>query len=704
MRVVALVIALTKRAGESSVNRNVAMPSAGNGRIIWTDVLVLAAVLAVMVIANTEWVFTRNQWIDTWMYFGYFRHYDFPAFLAGNKKIARLPWILLGFLVNKAASPVASEFILHLGLLALGAIGLYRVTLLMFGRAVAVIIALTYITYMPGHADGGWDYHNTLAGPLYIFAYAALLSLTRDRTRPGWRGSVFGLLFALTLHTNIIFILLIPALIFRLAVELRSWPADGTRVWPWLLRGFIGATAGAASVTVLLGLINMAMGRGFLFFLPLARRSAFLLGNADAEKGWWLPWSDSWWYSQLHTTIPTVLVIIGLVSLVGLSIRLIRGQASLPYSTGSRFVLTEFLIGLLVFAVGQSMGQPLLEPWYMAFPLMFPSFLALASVVAGALRIGTPNRSEPVPWNGVCTLVTAGTFLVLFLGPLSLDRSVFEWLPRRWEKGVPIVITLGAIVLAYMVLRLRREHLRGEWLLSVVGISLLVLGLAEANVQWPDTPYIRRAYSLHDGCAARKAALSAIIDGDEALFPLFKNGKDHQIVYEDGETLGPAGCPLATADIGKALLAMGYDSPVPFWEMAGLSGLSARDFRQAMSGVPYLAVLTNDHAFVANLLDRLRQKDRDWHVSSDWQIGSGEYAVRLGLLSSETDPSSWRRLASWRPVAVSAAPENGAELRGTSVEIALASAPGTRSARLTPLAAMLQPNAAITMTLRVKSG
>jgi hypothetical protein len=393
-----------------------------------------------------------------------------------------------------------------------------------------------------------------------------------------------------------------------------------------------------------------------------------------------------------------VLIVIGLVLLVGLCIRLIRGQGFFPYSTVGRFVLTEFLIGLLTFVTGQTFGQPLLEPWYMAFPLMFPSFLALGSVVAGVLRTGTSKRSEPVPWNGVYTLVTAGTFLALFLGPFSLDRSAFEWLPRRWDNGVPIVITLGAIGLAYMVLRLRSDHLGGGSLLSAIGISLLVLGLADANVQWPDTPYIRRAYSLHDGCTARKAALSAIIEGDEALFPLFKSGKDHQIVYKDGETLGSADCPLDTAEIGKPLLAMGYGSPVHYWEMAGLGKLSDSDFRQAMSGAPFLAVLTNDRAYAASLFDRLRQNDHHWHISGERQIGGGEYAIRLELLSSEPDRSDWRA------VAFSAAPENGAELRGTSVEIALASAPGTRSARLTPLAAMLQPNDAITMTLRVKSG
>src|SRR5580658_4650218 len=58
------------------------------------DVVIMAATVGAMIALNREWLFSSKTAVAPWMYVGYFLHYDTPDFLADNKKIARLPWIL----------------------------------------------------------------------------------------------------------------------------------------------------------------------------------------------------------------------------------------------------------------------------------------------------------------------------------------------------------------------------------------------------------------------------------------------------------------------------------------------------------------------------------------------------------------------------------------------------------------------------------
>src|SRR6185312_12976998 len=140
------------------------------------DMIVLLSALAAMVAINPEWLFSWKNLVDDWMYVGYFWHYDTPGFLADNKKIARLPWILLGYLVNKVANPITASLILHTGLLAAGALAFYRLAAKLFGRPSAILAAFAYMTSQSihGSAASGWDYHNTLEPVLYFLSFSLL--------------------------------------------------------------------------------------------------------------------------------------------------------------------------------------------------------------------------------------------------------------------------------------------------------------------------------------------------------------------------------------------------------------------------------------------------------------------------------------------------------------------------------------------------
>lgn len=262
------------------------------------DLLALAALLAAMVAANSDWVFNPFRWVDTWMYYGFFQHYDYAPFLADNKKIARLPWIFIGYLVNHTTSAVTAQYILHLGFLAATAGALYFVLVRQFGRAIAVTITAFYITYLPAHGSGGWDFNNTPAAFFFLVTYMSVVTMTEQLDRPRRNGVVTGLLGAILINGHLLFSLLVPALIWFVAQRVRA-RLSGPSLKEWTKQTLIGGFSAAFGVTFVLGIINLLVGREFLFFEKLLGRIGLLIFiEPEKEKVWWRPWSHQWWYDS----------------------------------------------------------------------------------------------------------------------------------------------------------------------------------------------------------------------------------------------------------------------------------------------------------------------------------------------------------------------------------------------------------------------
>jgi hypothetical protein len=346
------------------------------GGAILVDIVAVGAVLVAMLIANIEWAFSRPTSVDTWMYFGFFRHYDISDYLAGNKKIARLPWILVGFVVNRLFTPHTAALVLHIGCFALGAFFLYKLVLQMFGRTTAVITALAYVTWVPLQGAGGWDYHNTLLPVVYFAAYRSLIWAASAGRGVVSKFVVFGALCLLTIHTNLLSILVLPTLLIRFAYVLRQRSNQQGALS--LRQAAIGFVIGGAGVTAILGLINAIAGRGFWFWDILVSRSIFLVEHPVNEKSWWLPWSDPWWMSDIGTPLITAILILILAYAI-VSWR----KWSIPNLLGSSAAcaMLEFIVGFCIYATVQTLGHPVLTPFYMAVPIALLMFVAFGAVV-----------------------------------------------------------------------------------------------------------------------------------------------------------------------------------------------------------------------------------------------------------------------------------------------------------------------------------
>jgi len=605
------------------------LPGSPDVRVWSVDLLALAGLLAAMVAANTEWLFNPFSWVDTWMYYGYFQHYDFATFLADNKKIARLPWILLGYLVNHATSPIAAQFILHLGVFAASAGALYFVLVRQSGRGIALITTAFYVTYLPAHGSGGWDYHNTPAAFVFLLTYMSIVTMTEQLDRPRRNAVITGILGAILLDINLLFALLVPALAWFVTGRVRR-DLHGSGLREWTKQTLIGGLSGAVGVTAVLGVINLIVGREFLFFEKLLGRIGLLVFiEPEREKVWWRPWTHQWWYDSHVLPIdgfhmPLILTTLLMFALVLLVTFLRRTRLE----QGQREVIGIFLIGAITFGLMQTIKHPLLQPAYMAYPLLLPTFMAIAALMDAMLSPvgGGANRL----WGGLASIATCILFGALFV-TLSATPGTWhfrEFLP--YDGRLSVIPVLSAFLLGLLVLRFPRQA--PGWS-GTAALGLMALAMAWTNAEWPSDPASREAYSYREQCRLRQPALAMIAEADRFLFQRVKAGNYLPLAYRRGENITIGDCELSLAEISRPLASMGYDVVMPYWKMETLPELPDDIVERTAHERTMITVITKDVTYRDNLLSRLRQRVPDWAVEGEMTIGGKAGGAKVTVLA-----------------------------------------------------------------------
>lgn len=667
------------------------------------DSTIFAGALAAMAWINREWLLTGRSAVDSWMYFGYFLHYNDPDFLADNKKIARLPWILLGYLVHRLFTPIVASYVLHAGLLLAATVTLYLVVERLFTRHAAILTALVYLTAPLMQAEGGWDYHDTLTPAIYFLSFLAL-----DAALGGSRGTFImfvgvGVLLALTIHINVLVLLVVPALlihaIFRIANE---WPSHvRTRL---ILRGACGIVVGGVAVTLCLGSINLVFGRQFLFFAPLFDRSVELLANSKLERSWWLPWSNSWWFDdvEVHTAFPEAILLLAAIVLMWSLLRYLsrRGQVK-PVAIA---VYLEFLASVGFAAVLQTLGHPILEPDYMAFPLYLPMFVALAGLISQAVDgWAKESRLELNPRLLAILGLCAALILVAEVSVrVAVSQSFFKWLPE-WQNKMPFLLTIGALAGGALIARLwpaKAKCPQGGAIVCFIWVAAI---LGQVNGSWRDLSKTAEAHEPGDLCIERGSILSAVVDADRILFPIASSGKRVVTWYRGDEQDGlSSSCRLATKELAKPLIAMGYAGRLHYWEIEATGGWApASGIDDLTPGNSVLAIVSDDPAYVARVLADLRVQDPRWRELASHIVGDRDVKFGLHLMAAQMVTSPGNEL----PLKV--VPQNGASVEalvsGAAV-IRLPTNPWSYAGTLLPAKALNARAGAIVVQLRVLSG
>jgi len=549
-------------------------PPTFRSREFITAALLVTCAPLILLIPNQDWFFTQETYLDPWHYVGLFQGYLNPHHASGAYKVARLPWILSGFLVNRLLSPIPAAYTLHALFLCLTPLALFLTLYVLLRRvALAGVVATAFGFYTHAHGSGSWDYHNTAAGAFYLLAVMLLATpaVVEGRRLPL---ILAGAATALALHTNITLVNFLPVLAFVYArtVQLR------TGEWP-RLRALVMRTGwalmGGALLTVLLGLINWMAGREFMFFGSLASLVVRFVSDPERYQTEYRQ-PNGWLLTARYLALPAAVFVAGIASVV-VARRSSRYQIG---PLGSSLVGT-FLVMVLVWTGWQAVGQTALDYSYMAYPLVPPCFMALA----GLLSRGWPDVCErqwlamivgtivvcAVPLTGVLEPYVTGVTTVLAGPALTIVGCVF----------------FAAAFFAYIA--------RPGIAMTIVAITVFALGNRLVM-------YGARDYAGGDPCRTRAATYAAIVDGASWLGAIDPTDKRVRTWFDQEERLDLGGrCDVSLGYIGYSITSTAFTGYVtaPF-PMPGVDG------------VPDAALyaLANDQAILVIITNKGEQNDR----------------------------------------------------------------------------------------------
>jgi hypothetical protein len=444
--------------------------------------LVVTAAPLLLLLQNRDWFFTSEGYIDPWVYVGYFHQYLDPDYRPTDYKLARLPWILSGFVATQLFTPVTAAFVLHAVFLCATPLALFAVMQVLFRLPVlSVVTALCLGFYTQGHGSGSWDYHNTSSGALYLATVA--LSVVPAAIR-GHRLLllVVGGMAAVTVHNNITFANLLPSLVYlhlRLAY-LRTGNLPSVRA---LVARTAWALAGVLSATVLLGFVNVMAGREFVFFADLGELLQRYLTNPAFQAGRPLSSTD-WVLTARHLAVPAAILLAGIASVV------VNRRWSVDADRRVASALVEQYLPIpLLWVVWQTAGHTALDWDYMAYGLVPTGFLAFG----GLLRPGWPIWCER-RWMAV-TLAS----VIVLSACVMVDR--IPGTERLATSMQPLILVGGCLLLlvplfAYL------------WRPSVVAAMCLLAMFAFDN----RVIGIRINYSAADRCKVQPAMYDGIVN------------------------------------------------------------------------------------------------------------------------------------------------------------------------------------------------
>jgi hypothetical protein len=487
----------------------------------WGIVLAGCASPLLLLLGSRDWLLTQRNMIDPWMYVAFFYHYANPDYLPGQYKLARLPWILSGWLVHRVLSGVAAAYVLHAIFLISGGLAFFVLLRALFGKfRLALLGAMLIVFHLPFHGSGGWDYHNTAAGPLYLWALA---TVTLAAIHGGaLRAVLAGVMAALAVHTNITYGVFLPVLAVHYLVVYRS-VAGRFPTWRSTATTAMWGTIGAVGVTAVLSAINVMVGREALFFATLLNIT--LRYTADTTRylsGWWLPWSAGWFWASAHLALTIVMILFS-------SVLLVVSRHSAPAARlRERLVAIEFLVMAAVWTAWQFAGNLTIQWNYFMFPLQPHVLLALMALAAVQLT------TVPV-WVLVVTPL-------IFVLPLSLNLG-------PWFIAL-LPTALAGDLLAPAICFLAAAA--AMWLPSAQRTLAFVALFAVGNTMLARDGYaIRGCHDASEAYSAIVAANAFMTEVDPAL------DKPRLWFDEDQAAATRVGCPLTVAQIGYALAGTG---------------------------------------------------------------------------------------------------------------------------------------------------
>jgi hypothetical protein len=432
-------------------------------------VLVLLPLLILSV--NDSWIFSYPAAIDAWVYFGYFSNLEdhwqaFRDVYYGT----RLSWILPGAFAHAVLPLIPANYALHLAVYYAFAWALYDTLSRTEGRRTALLVGVLTGSYSYWLFAAGWNYVDGVGVAYYAMA-VALMTRHAQLPRRLWRMAGAGALFGAAVHSNIVWLALVPALLVYYAhLTQRADPVRWWRIAAWFV-------AGGLFTTTLIGLESLRRGGDFLFFMPslhFAVAGAFVADQYGSRSAWWV--LDAPW------------LVVPACAAAGALHRRLRLWSDAD--AASRALLDHGLVSAATLLALTLVGRPLLQfPYYVSF--LIPS---LALALAPQLRPALMRLSSP---QYVAVVLTALLFVPLMFAP-PIARSLLAV-----DAGGIVAGALTLMGAAFMGLAVRT---------NVLTLVLWILAFAATNVITAD----RKAFPVSDAIP-RRDSFVAVARADAAL-------------------------------------------------------------------------------------------------------------------------------------------------------------------------------------------
>jgi hypothetical protein len=572
--------------------------------------LLLVLTPIAMSLINDSWLYTEIAWLDPWYNIAYFLHYSDPNFLNWYYKIARLPWIIPGYLAYSVFTPVVANYILHMGALILSALALYSGLRRLFGVDVAFLTAALLTVYVPFHGSGGWDYQTTPSGAYYLLTFAILTHAALAREKRSWLLFLSGVTYGATVHANVIFINMAPILALHFLTTLIARRSEKPS-WREIVRYVLLAALGILAVTVVLGLINLAVGRDFIFFKVLFNFVVSYVADTSHEKSWWIPWSDLWFVTPKAFSYLAIPFCIGLL---GLGVLAVAASMRFRFDAVALSLVAQYVFVALMWVFWQSVGHTALTPSYFAYPLIPPMFCAIGGMAALLAKRPCGSRGR----YGIYAIV-----VVAVAGPLALGAFADTLAPR---PVLNFILILGPTLAAMLILIFVRNRL--IWMAGAAitfGIGNYVGAVAtRANLVLPDLA-LQPGYAYSDVCRDRRQYFEALITADRFLSTYAQSRVDGYtnvyVWWDAGERLKvkPA-CSQLVANFASSMTSFGSNYLAPPWDgMPAAAALPDSALRSLPDDV-HIAVPTANSSTIEALIQRFHTAGIDLNVDGKLRL------------------------------------------------------------------------------------
>lgn len=530
---------------------------------------------------SQAWFLPRSGRSDEWFYIG-FGHFYFkePEFHHNYYKASRIPWMLCqSALRNFWDAETADLVIGYFGII------LFAFTAFLLARnylpgVPAAFLGVIFALLPVNHGSGGWNYHNTLAGPLCLLA---LWATTRNPRKPADM-IMTGAVWAALIHTNITYINFLFAIPLFLGFRKR-------------FDDYLLMIVGCLLITTVFGLVAVYAGRDFDFWRLQFNLAREFVTDPTRQEAWYVPLSFKLLAKSEYLLFPGFALVACVASLL-----INRDKTYFKELQFHVFVVCLWFAWHLA-------GQTALNYEYFAFPLTQSAFLGILGILTSSHAF-IKSKSAFILGFYITLSILAASFLTMKLFP-GFNPS---------GKIIYSFLLLQGLLLAWGVSQKTNQY----FLAIIIFLSFIGLSANKRNMYQRDSP----------SAAENKAKVEFIYALMDASKNELAGGSRTTLWYDEDESLFKDNKPILAKTIGNdfalSVACLGYGflgrpPSTPIENMEWDNNYKKR-FR---NGKEKIIVLSNDRDKAERFLACLKKSIPEATIYWQNRISKNGYTIEM---------------------------------------------------------------------------